>query len=110
MLFKPAIAQLLQIGERKDIKEQKKHLRLAEYDWVFYPISDRTDPMEGDGGIHWSLMIHSKKENKYFHFDPLEGLNGGYAQDLMTNLLDRDSFNNEGQLPIFNEASCGKTK
>merc|ERR1711874_790506 len=86
---------------------------IANYDWIFFPVSDRENPMDGDGGSHFSLVIYSKKEQRFFHFDPLRGLNRRSALDLMTNLLDSESVTNEDnlyKLPDFEEASCDKTK
>ena len=113
LLLEPPIVQLLQLGEREVVKEQKKQLKLANYDWIFFPVSDRKNAMDGDGGSHFSLVIYSKKEHRFFHFDPLKGLNRRSALDLVTNLLDSDSVTNEDniyKLPDFEEASCEKQK
>ena len=98
LLVQPAMVQLLQLHEREHVKEQKKQLNIANYDWIFFPVNDRKDPMDGDGGSHFSLVIYSKKENRFFHFDPIRGLNRRSALDLMTNLLDSESVTNEDNL------------
>merc|ERR1711874_156347 len=99
--------------EREDVKEQKKQLNIANYDWIFFPVSDRENPMDGDGGSHFSLVIYSKKEHRFFHFDPIRGLNRRSALDLMTWVLDSESVTNEDnlyKLPDFEEAPCEKQK
>ena len=109
MLIQPAIVQLLQLQEKKYVKEQKEHLNMSKYDWIIFPISNRKNPDEGDGGEHFSLAIFSKKEHRFLHFDPINGYNRRNALDLMTNLMDRDSVNREGnlyKLPDFEEADC----
>ena len=114
LLLQPAVVQLLQLYGREDVKEQKKQLNMANYDWIFFPVSDRKDTMDGDGGSHLSLMIFNKKDHRFLHFDPLRGLNKRSALELMTNLLDCDSVtsdeNNLYRLPDFEEAFCTKQK
>ena len=87
---------------------------MANYDWIFFPVSDRKNTMDGDGGSHFSLAIFSKKDHRFFHFDPIRGLNKRSALELMTNLLDSDSVTNDEnnlyRLPDFEEAFCTKQK
>ena len=33
-------------------------------------------PGEVYGGVNWSLLIFSKREHAYYHFDPVKGING----------------------------------
>ena len=111
LLIQPAIVQLLQLQEKKYVKEQKEHLNMSKYDWIIFPISNRKNPDEGDGGEHFSLAIFSKKEHRFLHLDPISGYNRRNALDLMTNLIDRESVNREGnlyKLPDFEEVDCEK--
>ena len=111
LMIQPAMVQLLQLGEGTYVKETKKHLNLAKYGWIFFPISNRENPDEGDGGKHFSLLIFSKREHRFFHFDPVKGVNRRYALDLMTNLMDSESVNGEGnlyKLPDFEEVQCAQ--
>ena len=111
LMIQPAVVQLLQLEEGTYVKEQKKHLNMTKYDWILFPISNRENPMEGDGGKHFSLVIFSKKEHRFFHFDPIKGINRRNALDLMTNLMDSESVNSEGnlyKLPDFEEVQCAQ--
>ena len=111
LMIQPAVVQLLQLEEGTYVKEQKKHLNMTKYDWILFPISNRENPMEGDGGRHFSLVIFSKKEHRFFHFDPIKGINRRNALDLMTNLMDSESVNSEGnlyKLPDFEEVQCAQ--
>ena len=111
LIIQPAMTQLLQLGERTNVKEQKKHLNITKYDWIFFPISNRENPMEGDGGKHFSLLIFSKREHKFLHFDPVNGINRKNALDLMTNVMNSEIDNNECYFykqPDFEEAKCGQ--
>ena len=33
----------------------------------------------GEGGSHWSVLLYDKKENKFFHHDPIANTNKDYA-------------------------------
>ena len=64
LLVQPNIAQIFQYGDRESIEYYKNHFKTKEYDWTFYPVSKTAYPVSGklDGGIHWSLMVFSKKK------------------------------------------------
>merc|ERR1712082_105876 len=94
------------LENREDIKEQKRGLGLEKLDWVIYPVNDNEDPEKGDGGTHWSLLLYSKEENKYYHFDPIKGMNARHAKNLHIKLLDTDSYDKDGNLPPFVEVKC----
>ena len=108
----PNVANLIQNSDYIDVIEnQKRGLGLDELDWVLYPVNDKKNPEEGDGGSHWSLLLFSKKENKYFHFDPIKGsnergLNERHAKKLHIKLLDIDSYDKNGNLPPMEEVDC----
>ena len=114
LLLQPAMVQFLQLHGREDVKEQKKQLNMENYDWIFFPVSDRKNTMDGDGGSHFSLVIFNKKDRRFLHFDPIKGLNKRSALELMTNLLDSDSVTNDEnnlyRLPDFEEAFCTKQR
>ena len=113
LMIQPAMVQLLQLQERTYVKEQKKHINMTKYDWILFPISNRENPMEGDGGQHFSLVIFSRREHRFFHFDPINGINRKNALDLMTNLMDSESVNSEGnlyKLPDFEEVKCAQQR
>lgn len=111
LMIEPAIVQLLQLQEKKYVKEQKEHLNMTNYDWILFPISNRKNPDEGDGGEHFSLAIFNKKEHRFLHFDPVNGCNRRNALDLMTNLIDSECVieeDNVYKLPDFEEVECEK--
>ena len=111
LMIQPAIVQLLQLGEGTNVKEQKNHLNMTKYDWILFPISNRENPMEGDGGKHFSLLIFSKREHRFLHFDPVNGINRRNVLDLMTNLMDSESISTERnlyKLPDFEDVNCIK--
>ena len=46
-----------------------------------------------------------KKENKYYHYDPIEGKNIDHAKELVVNSLDLNNFGWRG-LPEYQEIKC----
>ena len=108
LLIRPEIVQIFQHSDRESIKQHKELHKNKEYDWIFYPVN-KNRPGEVYGGDHWSLLIFSKIEHAYYHFDPVKGINEKYAKKLMINLLDEDSYDERGiNLPAFFEGNCAQ--
>merc|ERR1711874_347242 len=61
-----------------------------------------------DGGLHWSLMIFSKKEHAFYHYDSIRGMNNRGARRMVVNMGDEHDFNDRGQWPAFYEADCSR--
>ena len=110
LLIQPNIAQIFQYGDRESAQEHKKHFKTKEYDWIFYPVSKTHYPETGklDGGIHWSLMVFSKKEHAFLHYDSIRGINELGAKKMIVNMGDEEDFNDIGHWPAFYEADCSK--
>ena len=110
LLIQPSIAQILQYGDRESACEHKKLLKTKEYDWIFYPIQKTSYPETGklDGGIHWSLMIFSKKGHSFLHYDSIRGMNERGAKEMVINMGDVDDFNDRGHWPAFQEVDCSR--
>ena len=102
LLVNPSATFMLkECDDRKTVNNLKKDLRINEMEWVFYPINDNKKS-ESAGGTHWSLLLFCKKENKYYHYDPIEGKNSDHAKELVVNTLDLNNFG-LGGLPEFKE-------
>ena len=97
-------------NDKKEIKWHKDGMGLNECDWAIFPINDKDDPERGDGGTHWSLLVYSRKDHRYLHFDPIKGMNTKHARDLHINLLDSNSYNKDGNLPPLVEMQCERQK
>ena len=80
LLIRPEIAQIFQHGDRKSIEEQKEIHKTKECDWILFPVN-KNKPGEVYGGVHWSLLIFSKIEHAYYHFDPVKGINEKHARN-----------------------------
>ena len=110
LLIQPNIAQIFQYGDKKSALEYKEHFNTKEYDWIFYPVQRTSYPETEilDGGLHWSLMIFSKKEHAFYHYDSIRGMNNRGAMRMVVNMGDEHDFNDRGQWPAFYEADCSR--
>ena len=110
LLIQPSIAQIFQYGDRKSAHEHRNHFNTNEYDWIFYPVQKTSYPETEilDGGLHWSLMIFSKKEHAFYHYDSIRGMNNRGARRMVVNMGDENDFNDRGQWPAFYEADCSR--
>ena len=105
LLVNPTTSFLLKECENKKVvHDLKNELQINEMEWVFYPINnnEKTDSV---GGTHWSLLMFCKKENKYYHYDPIEGMNKDHAKKLVINIIDMCNFGAKG-LPDYKEIKC----
>ena len=66
-LVPPATVQMVKIIEDDSQLEMfLGEMNLHEFDFVCFPINDASSESQGS---HWSLLVYSKKENKYFYLD-----------------------------------------
>ena len=110
LFIRPEIAQIFQHGDRESIKQHKEIHKTKEHDWIFYPVNNNK-PGEVYGGTHWSLLIFSRRDHAFYHFDPLDGINEKHAKRMITNLMDEDSYDERGvNLPAFFEGNCAQQR
>ena len=107
LLVNPSTTYLLQESTDKNIvNDIKQDLRINEKEWVFYPINNNKKS-DNVGGTHWSLLLFCRRENVYYHYDPIEGMNKDHARKLILNTLDLNNFK-LGGLPEHRQAKCPK--
>ena len=87
----PAVLELIMQGE--DHKDPENHLKSCrnmlegtmrdqENTIFFINYNKKVDIKKhklGEGGSHWSILLYDKKENKFFHHDPIANTNKKYA-------------------------------
>ncbi|CAB3234073.1 unnamed protein product [Arctia plantaginis] len=54
--------------------------------FVFFPLNDNNTP-DVAGGSHWSLLVYSKPENSFFHFDSSYVSNHNAAWEFASHLI-----------------------
>ena len=104
LFINPSITQLIKLSnDEKDIEKNIEDLELKKADWVFFPINNNHTDKEG--GSHWSLLVFNQKEDTFYHFDPICGLNDKSVAMLIKNL--RDS---EKKIPEIRYVSCPRQR
>ena len=94
-------------------RTKKKQLNMAKHDWIFFPVSNRENTMEGDGGSHFSLAILSKKEHRFFSLWPIKRVKEKKIVGSNDQLIGQwcvTSGTNLYKLPEFKEVHCVKHK
>ena len=107
LLVNPSATYILkECADKKIVNDLKQDLKINEMEWVFYPINNNKKS-DSVGGTHWSLLLFCKKENRYYHYDPIEGKNKDHAKELILNTLELNNFR-LGALPEYRQAKCPK--
>ena len=89
----PSVVQLLRKTESPDNRKNIiKDLKMDEKEYVIFPVNNN-DKMEEGGGSHWSLLVYSKKEEGFYHHDPIKRANYKHAVELMYKIsVSNDNF------------------
>ena len=109
-IVSPSISHYIQSHDsKKAIRNMINDMEFNDSEWIIYPINNKVD-VEKDGGTHWSLLVYRKIDNTYLHYDPIEGVNEIHAKRLIANLIDIDSFDEEGNMPKKEEVVWERQK
>ena len=83
----PAVSELIMQGE--DRKNPESHLKACrnmlegtmknQENTIFFINYNKNVKALREGGGHWSVLLYVKKENKFFHHDPIANTNKDYA-------------------------------
>jgi len=86
----PSVSFMLEMCKYEDCIQQLADLRLPEKEIIFLPVTDSTDiSMKNDfgpRGSHWSLLMYSKANNRFYYFDSLKQFNLPAAMRLAKSL------------------------
>ena len=77
---------------------------------AFMVVSKKDNPDEIEGGEHYSLLVHNKRNHTFTHMDPIKGMNESCAKDLYVNSLTKEMINKDGLLTKFVEFDCTRQK
>ncbi|XP_020284089.1 sentrin-specific protease 8-like [Pseudomyrmex gracilis] len=103
MLFiGPELTQLLKMQDSM-VHELLESLETTNYDYVFFAVNNCETNTAG--GSHWSLLIFSRNETGFFHYDSMRYTNRLSARMLMKRLIDYFLPNQPNQQSMYVEVS-----
>lgn len=82
ILFMSAeVTQCLKVVSYDEISIFLEPLDAVNKSFIFFPINDNQS--DKIGGSHWSLLVFSKPENKFYHFDSMDSNNQRQCENLI---------------------------
>nr|CAD7595868.1 unnamed protein product [Timema genevievae] len=82
----PEVTQCLKISPSEELGTFLDPLKVKQRKFIFLALND-CEVLDTPGGTHWSLLVYSKPENMFFHFDSSAGCNKDQACKLSAKLL-----------------------
>lgn len=67
LFVSPEVTQCIKIVPEDEVDVFLAPLKANEKDFIFFPLND--NDKDTAGGFHWSLLVYSRPENSFFHFD-----------------------------------------
>jgi sentrin-specific protease 8 len=112
LFVSPDVTQCLKISPSDDLSVFLDPLQVKKRDFIFLVLNNcvRTD---SPGGTHWSLLVYSKPEDTFFHFDSSARSNFKQAWKLASNLFKylssygKSDFQELDSLQQANGYDCG---
>ncbi|XP_045775146.1 sentrin-specific protease 8, partial [Maniola jurtina] len=86
LFVSPEVTQCIKMVETNDIGIFLEPLQINTKKFVFFALNDNSSP-DTAGGSHWSLLVFSRNENSFFHFDSSSGSNHDVAWDFASHLM-----------------------
>ncbi|VVC92141.1 unnamed protein product [Leptidea sinapis] len=74
----PEVTQCIKMVTPDEIKIFLEPLKIEAKKFVFFALNDNSAP-DMVGGSHWSLLVYSRDENSFFHYDSMCGSNHNVA-------------------------------
>lgn len=101
MLFiSPEVTQCLKIVSQDEINIFLEPLDAANKSFIFFPINDNERDVAG--GSHWSLLVFSRPEKVFYHFDSMSSSNEKHCEKFIPRIK---SYLNVGTV-LFRKAHC----
>lgn len=73
LFVSPEVTQCIKIVPDTEIPVFLDPLNANQRQFIFFPLND--NQMDSAGGSHWSLLVFSRLENTFYHFDSSKGSN-----------------------------------
>ncbi|KAM3965753.1 sentrin-specific protease 8-like [Aphomia sociella] len=86
LFVSPEVTQCIKMVQTEEIKTFLEPLGIKNKKFVFFALNDNDLP-DRAGGSHWSLLVYSKPESCFFHFDSSSGSNHNVAWEFASHLM-----------------------
>lgn len=94
LFVSPEVTQCIKMVSKEEIKVFLHPLGCDWKQFIFFALNDNDLP-DRAGGTHWSLLVFSRPERQFFHFDSSKGSNHNVAWEFASHLI-----------PFFANGSC----
>lgn len=92
VFISPEVTQLIKLLRGPELGELLMDIPVIDKDFVFFALNDNNTT--GAGGTHWSLLVLSRLENTFFHYDSLHKTNLPECESFVKNLRTAMNFSN----------------
>jgi len=103
----PEVTQLLKLISKEEVSIVLEAViqGMDSKDFTLFPVNDSNSKIHNGhvGGSHWSLLIYSKADKAFVHFDSVQKANDSDAKLIVSKL---SSFT--AAAPFSNHPSCGR--
>lgn len=86
LFVSPEVTQCIKMVHTDEIKTFLDPLGISKKQFVFFPLNDNDTP-DVAGGSHWSLLVYSRPESSFFHFDSTYACNHNPAWEFASHLI-----------------------
>ncbi|XP_026756389.1 sentrin-specific protease 8 [Galleria mellonella] len=86
LFISPEVTQCIKMVQTEEIKTFLEPLGISKKNFVFFALNDNDLP-DRAGGSHWSLLVYSRPESCFFHFDSSSGSNHNVAWEFASHLI-----------------------
>lgn len=82
LFVSPEVTQLVKMGDARELPIFLDPLEARFKDYIFLAVNDNSSVISS-GGSHWSLLVYSKFDRKWYHYDSQRGSNHRDARCLV---------------------------
>lgn len=110
LLVSPQVTQCLKLAPIEEAGSFLEPLKARQKKYIFFPLNDNES--DRAGGTHWSLLVFSRPENKFYCFDSLSPFNDSVAERMFEILktalnLPMASYEKKSSKQQANTYDCG---
>ncbi|KAB7493853.1 Mediator of RNA polymerase II transcription subunit 31, partial [Armadillidium nasatum] len=104
LFISPEVTQLIKMGDQCELPLFLDPLNARYRRYIFLPVNNNSS-LVSSGGSHWSLLVYSKYDQKWFHYDSQKGSNYRDARSLVYRI---NSYMNRYSSATLEDAECSQ--